>query len=39
VRDKIATKQLIKKKTQNKRNCSHKNDNQIQQMKELKSND
>ena len=38
MRDEIATKQLIKKKTQNKRNYNHKNEDQIQQ-KKLKSND
>jgi len=29
MRDEIATKQLIKKNTQNKRNCNHKNEDQI----------
>jgi hypothetical protein len=31
-------KQLIKKRTLNKRNCNYKNENQIQ-LKKLKSND
>jgi hypothetical protein len=31
-------KQLIKMRTQNKKNCNHKNEDQIQQKKELKSN-
>jgi hypothetical protein len=31
-------KKLIKERTQNKRICNHKNDDKIQQKKELKSN-
>jgi hypothetical protein len=31
-------KKKIKKRTQNKRNCNHKNEDKIQQKKELKSN-
>ena len=31
-------KQPINKRTQNKRNCNHKNEDKIQQKKELKSN-
>jgi hypothetical protein len=38
IRDDIAKKKLIKKRTQNKKNCNHKNEDQIQQ-KKLKSND
>jgi hypothetical protein len=32
-------KKLIKERTQNKRICNHKNEDKIQQKKELKSND
>jgi hypothetical protein len=40
IRDEIAKKkQLIKKKTQNKRNCNHKNEIQIHYKIELKLND
>jgi len=33
MRDEIAKQQLINKRTQNKRNCNHKNGDQIQKKK------
>jgi len=35
---KLKKKQLINKRTQNKKNCNHKNEDQILQKKKLKSN-